>query len=520
MLPTTTQLQSSYSQTSGDGAAALKIKAETLQVSTQTSSYPGDFLSFKSPDDPDWEKTLSALQDQVLSVLQGIDREKADVAVGKTSIRNDKAAVVLTWNNKLLKPELAEPLKAAIEGQEEEEEEDGVMLYLAIRYQKPQLEESNDANANGDITDLEVSDEKKDGEVKKEEDEIASDKDKADEIESPDPLVHQESDENNNTEEAVANGVDANDGNAAKDVADSPSDEVLPDKDEEAKVQSDDQEAQEAPEIKVKEMFVEDKGQAEAKEEAVSEVERPKDPLASTTSEDDEAYFTAGATSSDDANREDLTATAASEAKKKKSVRWKESLEEPRPPDQNNQKLFTTRNNNRAAVAAVRQSRIDAHRQEVLRRKERLQRMKSMDAERSTTAVASRRTSPTMVRTRSSSLESNDGIVTVLTSKLPEITGGRLSSVGRKLPEIKNMVRRMRSLHVPIKNNVWFPVGITDTSNSFNSLSNSEKYDITDLEDSSRHYFYFRSLPRVAPDFDPGPIKRENLSNSGGGGGD
>ena len=115
-------------------------------------------------------------------------------------------------------------------------------------------------------------------------------------------------------------------------------------------------------------------------------------------------------------------------------------------------------------------------------------------------------------RTRSNSTE-YEGPVMVLTSKLPKDTTdspskSASSGKGRNIPQVRNMIRRIRSRHVPSPSNLWFS-GVSDHK-SFNSRC-SDRFDINDLDEDSRHYFYFRSLPKVSP---PGTIPTSSSSSS------
>ena len=64
--------------------------------------------------------------------------------------------------------------------------------------------------------------------------------------------------------------------------------------------------------------------------------------------------------------------------------------------------------------------------------------------------------------------------------------------------QLPNKIRRLRSRHAKLdRAKLWF-YGANPWS--FNSrCSNSKRFDVNDLDDEARQYYYFRSLPRVAP---------------------
>jgi hypothetical protein len=94
--------------------------------------------------------------------------------------------------------------------------------------------------------------------------------------------------------------------------------------------------------------------------------------------------------------------------------------------------------------------------------------------------------------------------ITILSSKPPEALAGRARLRERTLPDLRNVIRRLRSTHVPMRRtNLWFGPG-KECEQSFNSRI-SDKVDLSELDEGSKHYFYFRSLPKVSPATAPTP---------------
>ena len=111
-------------------AAAAETSGGTPKgVGTQTAK-------IESKDGQKWAEILSALQSQVLEVLESVEKDKVEVTVGRTAVRKDKA-VVLAWNRQ-------QNLTKLIDSGADEDG-DGVLLYLAIRHLKEEKENSGDA---------------------------------------------------------------------------------------------------------------------------------------------------------------------------------------------------------------------------------------------------------------------------------------------------------------------------------------------------------------------------------------
>lgn len=73
-------------------------------------------------------------------MLGNVERDKADVSMGRTPILKDHGSVVVSWRTKEEEAE-AEDARAAPNGMEamqtqpdQDDDNDGVLLYLAIRY--------------------------------------------------------------------------------------------------------------------------------------------------------------------------------------------------------------------------------------------------------------------------------------------------------------------------------------------------------------------------------------------------
>ncbi len=92
--------------------------------------------------------------------------------------------------------------------------------------------------------------------------------------------------------------------------------------------------------------------------------------------------------------------------------------------------------------------------------------------------------------------------IAVLSSKPPDELAGKLRE--RTLPDLRNVIRRLRVTHVPARRaNLWFGPG-KECDRSFNSRI-SDRFDLSELDEDSKHYFYFRSLPKVSPATTPAP---------------
>ena len=92
----------------------------------------------------------------------------------------------------------------------------------------------------------------------------------------------------------------------------------------------------------------------------------------------------------------------------------------------------------------------------------------------------------------------------VMTSHLPEIVSSadgrgkdeadRLQDKPYKLPDVRNVVRRMRTRLVRSEDEDTFFFGRSESS--FNSRC-SDRYFREDLGENSRHYYFFQTFPRL-----------------------
>ena len=513
-----------------------------------------------------WQDTLETLQSQILAALSSVDKERVDVTVGRTSIQKDRA-VILAWNRNqnLMSP--PECLSLDPDG-----EEDGLLLYLAIRYKKGKklitaTTTDTAKTCNGAAKHL-LSEKDKEVEVALRRGSRDDGDDECNisleqEQEAAKPFT--ENDVNNNTDTRVREGEEYENGgpqhflngdlHSAEDGGDTTTD--FEDEDDETDrdesilksgqetLTTDEQDESDDPRgrpnpVKAWIMDVSSQkmsnGQAgghaqdrifpdeqfkssrqrdinnhygdnsnkdvEVSREGVEQISELEGGESLTNSEDEQQSKLL----TNSSKKRDETPSAQ---KKKKSVRWKERLEETSSQDNSPSHHQASSYSKSTAQGRSRKSRRDHHMEAINRagnnNKGLLQRTSSLDEGLARNEKFNRPKS-ILKRTRSNSTE-YDGPVIVLTSKLPTesesaSSSGTTTSSGRNFPQVRNMIRRIRTRHVPSPSNLWFSGGSGSESKSFNSRC-SDRFDINDLAEDSRHYFYFRSLPKVSP---PGSI--------------
>ena len=175
-----------------------------------------------------------------------------------------------------------------------------------------------------------------------------------------------------------------------------------------------------------------------------------------------------------------------SAGKQRKSVRWKEILEESSGYDTDACSLVDVHHNRSSRARSSKGKRP--------------QRSVSLDSSRRHWRAAA--SSP--VSEANIFPIDHDGPVGVLTSHLPEINTGPsaksapseeiLNSKPYKLPDVRNVVRRMRTRHAHIPADTWF---FGNSDSSFNSRC-SDRYFKDELTDNSRHYYFFQTFPRIS----------------------
>ena len=465
-----------------------------------------------------WEHTLETLQNQIMVALSSVEKDRVDVTVGKTSIQRDRA-VILAWtrNQNLTSP--PECLSLDPDG-----DEDGLLLYLAIRYKKGGSGGVGSRGADGTLTDSSATANSdkvgRRSESEQTAEEVAKptghendeNNNSGGRLSSPppsqggeedrsSPLPPPPSDLNGDEAQVNSNGV-ANDQHGEGVGSDTPDLEKPSDpvkawttEDLNPTVSNGDLGAL-PPDQKADSQGGKDNSPQQQPQQQQQQFLNVRDELSnseldiSLTSDDDQAAIGSGAAAAARLKRDETP----SAQKKKKSVRWKERLEESSPAAHRRQES--------SAQSRSRKSRRDHHMEAINRgARAKLLRTSSLDEGLARNEKHNRPKS-ILKRTRSNSTE-YDGPVIVLTSRLPKDTEADNSvttTTGRNIPQVRNMIRRIRSRHVPSPSNLWFSGG--SDHKSFNSRC-SDRFDINDLDEDSRHYFYFRSLPKVSP---PGTI--------------
>ncbi|CAB4060471.1 unnamed protein product [Lepeophtheirus salmonis] len=426
------------------------------------------------------ENNLESLQSQIVDILGAVDKDRVDVSVGQTAIRNDQA-VVLAWNKN-------QTLKKGFKLQDKVDDEDeGVLLYLAIRYKRNPKASNEEQRSNSISTTMSSPD-------------TAISNENRDHDGSPrlKELTH---DENNNS------GANSGDNNSTPNSVHNDS-----------HISS---------------------GITLPKAAIIPKISLSEDNSGSEESFYHDYYPASydGSTSHIPSNQDFI------KKKRKKSVHWRENLEDGpsskplQTPSSSSsleseelsatkiqqQRPQSSRRTSASDEAHRRQSRDSFQRQQEaqLQQQQRislLRRQLSVDhpsqsvtprRSRSLDDISSneegksvssyrRRESrvrrPCSRRTRSCSPEPDwSQPLGVLTTKM-DPSSLRLDS-NVVLPQTPNKIRRLRSKHARFAKNVWY---VGSTEKSFNSRC-SKKFYIDDLDENSAHYYYFRSYPKVAP---------------------
>ena len=96
-----------------------------------------------------FDENLEALKDQVETAIRNVNKDRIDeLTVGQTKIQRNKA-VIMSWGKQRVLPD------SLIGNEELIEDEDGVVLYVDIKYKKNEIEEEVE---EGDFNNNETTD--------------------------------------------------------------------------------------------------------------------------------------------------------------------------------------------------------------------------------------------------------------------------------------------------------------------------------------------------------------------------
>ena len=134
--------------------AALPVTAvSTSLTNSHTASTSPPPIETKQEDNPPkWQSTLQSMQEEVTSLLNSVGHDdRVRIDVGRTDIHKDRA-VILSWSQKSRL--LSSGFNGGLNGSKKEKGE-GVLLYLAVRYDDGVEEEDEESEQvqSGDAQD-------------------------------------------------------------------------------------------------------------------------------------------------------------------------------------------------------------------------------------------------------------------------------------------------------------------------------------------------------------------------------
>ena len=425
------------------------------------------------PPSSSWREKMSVLQSHIERVMD--ERHDFEVEIGRASLKEDKAEVVVSWSDNRITAE--------------KEDEDGILLYFAVKFkakrgdegeqrQEENLSSDINNNQNENETDLRRDDDDDDAEGKEKVRYNNGDNENDDDDEGTVIMDGKSGEENDSghvdfEDEGSTSAVEIDD--IAERAKNSWLNEVAVQRNVDRNSLAD--------------LFINDKYR---KLENIPPAMLGMDALMKNN---ESSGFEDESTTSD---------SDSSSARKKKVVRWRERLEEKFDPAKDEKALQL-------------RSRREMHLERVRKRKE--AEMARKEAELAQKEAESRKAQEEFRRRRRSASreEGIEGPVGILTSRLPVINVFGQPQQQQQLPplepdptkrtrrnvDVRRLMRRMRTRHVPEPIDLWFG-GAKERDRSFNSRC-SFRYDRTDLIEGDKHYyFYYQILPKVAAVTVPG----------------